>query len=272
MTPEEPNRRAAASPARAPARVGRGAAKELPAARRELVTILERVERDERYRARRRRPRVDAARRGHRADAGRRRPPSGQARVVSLETAAFRSSQVSPPGSCTTSWPRPVRPRRGTGCSARRDGWLSGLVRLVARVSPDWEEAPGIAAQAAALAIAPLRSVTMTTVQRTCARAVSAPRARRGAAGLPRRGGGAGADRRGRGGRRGARRARRPRTVPPPCAATRAAATLAEAASTAAARLVHVNLATRPDDELTTRADLAASRRVRRARGRTQAT
>jgi formiminotetrahydrofolate cyclodeaminase len=37
-----------------------------------------------------------------------------------------------------------------------------------------------------------------------------------------------------------------------------AAATLAEASSAAAARLVHVNLATRPDDELSTRADLAA--------------
>jgi hypothetical protein len=37
-----------------------------------------------------------------------------------------------------------------------------------------------------------------------------------------------------------------------------AAATLSEAASVAAARLVHVNLATRPDDALSTRADLAA--------------
>jgi hypothetical protein len=37
-----------------------------------------------------------------------------------------------------------------------------------------------------------------------------------------------------------------------------AAATLSEAASVAAARLVHVNLATRPDDGLFTRADLAA--------------
>jgi len=36
------------------------------------------------------------------------------------------------------------------------------------------------------------------------------------------------------------------------------AATLAEAASVAAAQLVHVNLSTRPDDELTTRAELAA--------------
>ena len=41
-----------------------------------LATILERVERDDAPRARRRRPRVDAARRGHRADAGRRRPPA----------------------------------------------------------------------------------------------------------------------------------------------------------------------------------------------------
>ena len=37
-----------------------------------------------------------------------------------------------------------------------------------------------------------------------------------------------------------------------------AAATLAEAATASAARLVHVNLATRPDDDLTTRADEAA--------------
>jgi hypothetical protein len=37
-----------------------------------------------------------------------------------------------------------------------------------------------------------------------------------------------------------------------------AAATLSEAASVAAARLVHVILATRPDDELSTRAELAA--------------
>jgi formiminotetrahydrofolate cyclodeaminase len=36
------------------------------------------------------------------------------------------------------------------------------------------------------------------------------------------------------------------------------AATLAEAASAAAARLVHVNLAMRPDDELCVRADAAA--------------
>ena len=37
-----------------------------------------------------------------------------------------------------------------------------------------------------------------------------------------------------------------------------AAALLAEAAATAATGLVHVNLATRPDDDLCTRADLAA--------------
>ena len=45
-----------------------------------------------------------------------------------------------------------------------------------------------------------------------------------------------------------------------------AAATLAEAASTAAARLVHVNLATRPDDELTTAPTLRPAPRPPRAR------
>ena len=136
----------------------------------------------------------------------------------------------------------------------------SGLVRLVARVSSEWAEGPGIAAQAAALGD---RSLALADDDhRVYARALEqlrAPerdaalgRALHDAAEVPLRIAEAAADvaaLAALAARDGAASVR---------ADAWAAATLAEAATTAAARLVHVNLATRPDDELTTRADLAA--------------
>jgi formiminotetrahydrofolate cyclodeaminase len=136
----------------------------------------------------------------------------------------------------------------------------SGLVRLVARVSHDWEEAPGIAAQAAALGD---RSLALADEDHVAyARALEQLRSPDRDAAL---------------GKALHRAAEVPLLIAETAAdvaslaalaardgddAVRgdawAAATLAEAASTAAARLVHVNLATRPDDELSLRADVAA--------------
>lgn len=136
----------------------------------------------------------------------------------------------------------------------------SGLVRLVARVSRDWEEAPGIAAQAAALGDRSL--ILADDDHRAYAAAVEQLRAPNRDAAL-------------------GRALRRAAEVPLAIAETAAdvaalaalaardgadsvrgdawaAAALSEAASVAAARLVHVNLMTQPDDELSTRADLAA--------------
>jgi methenyltetrahydrofolate cyclohydrolase len=136
----------------------------------------------------------------------------------------------------------------------------AGLVRLVARVSADWTDAPGIAAQASALGD---RSLALAeddhrVYARAMAELASSGRdATLGAA------------------------LRRAAEVPLQIAETAAdvailaalaahegsetvradawtAAALAEAATVSAARLVHVNLATRPDDELTARADDAA--------------
>jgi len=147
----------------------------------------------------------------------------------------------------------------GGSAAALATTMAAGLVRLVARVSRDWEDAPGIAAQAAALGDrsllladddhraygaalaeleAPARDAALGKALREAARvplqiaetaadvaALAALAAREGADSV-----------------RGD---------------AWAAAVLAEAAGTAAARLVYVNLATRPDDDLSTRAELA---------------
>ena len=136
----------------------------------------------------------------------------------------------------------------------------AGLVRLVARVSHDWEDAPGIAAQAAALGdrallladddhIAYAHAVEQL---RAPERDAALGRALRRAAEVPTRIAETAAD-----------VATLAALAARDCADTVradacAAALLAEAASAAAARLVQVNLATRPDDELSTRAEAAA--------------
>ena len=136
----------------------------------------------------------------------------------------------------------------------------AGLVRLVARVSGDWADAPGVAAQASALGD---RSLLLADDDhRAYARAMAELAAP------------------GRDATLGAA-LRRAAEVPLQIAETAAdvamlaalaaqegsetvradawaAAALAEAATVAAARLVHVNLATRPDDDLCARADAAA--------------
>lgn len=148
----------------------------------------------------------------------------------------------------------------GGSAAALATAMAAGLVRLVARVSRDWEEAPGIAAQAAALGD---RSLALADDDhRAYAAAVEQLRAPDRDAAL-------------------GRALRRAAEVPLAIAETAAdvaalaalaardgadavrgdawaAAALAEAASVAAARLVGVNLATQPDDELSTRADLAS--------------
>jgi formiminotetrahydrofolate cyclodeaminase len=148
----------------------------------------------------------------------------------------------------------------GGSAAALATTMASGLVRLVARVSHDWEEAPGIAAQAAALGDRAL--VLADDDHRAYAAAVEQLRAPERDAAL-------------------GRALRRAAEVPLSIAETAAdvaalaalaardgadnvrgdawtAATLSEAASVAAARLVHVNLSTRPDDALSTRAEIAA--------------
>lgn len=148
----------------------------------------------------------------------------------------------------------------GGSAAAIATTMASGLVRLVARVSHEWEEAPGIAAQAAALGD---RSLQLADEDhRAYAHAVEELRAPERDAAL-------------------GRALRRAAEVPLLIAETAAdvaalaalaardgapsvrgdawtAATLAEAAGVAASRLVQVNLSTRPDDELSTRAELAA--------------
>ena len=136
----------------------------------------------------------------------------------------------------------------------------SGLVRLVARVSDGWEDAPGIAAQAAALGDRSLlladddhRAYTHAVeLLRTSDRDATLGKALRRAAEVPLSIAETAADvasLAALAARNGADAVR---------ADAWAAATLAEAASAAAAGLVHVNLATQPEDELRTRADLAA--------------
>jgi formiminotetrahydrofolate cyclodeaminase len=148
----------------------------------------------------------------------------------------------------------------GGSAAAIATTMAAGLVRLVARVSHDWEEAPGIAAQAAALGD---RSLALADEDhlayahaveqlRAPDRDASLGRALLRAAEVPLRISEAAADvaaLAALAAREGAETVR---------GDAWAAATLAEAASTAAARLVHVNLATRPDDGLSQRADAAA--------------
>jgi len=136
----------------------------------------------------------------------------------------------------------------------------AGLVRLVARVSDDWDDAPGVAAQATALGDRALaladddhRAYARAMEQlRAPDRDASLGRALRHAAEIPLRIAEAAADV----GVLAALAAREGSDTVRGDAW--AAATLAEAASAAAARLVHVNLATLPDDELCSRADAAA--------------
>jgi formiminotetrahydrofolate cyclodeaminase len=147
----------------------------------------------------------------------------------------------------------------GGSAAALATTMAAGLVRLVARVSPDWEEAPGIAAQAAALGDRAL--LLADDDHRVYARALAqlgAPdrdaalgQALRHAARVPLEIAETAADvaaLAALAAREGAEAVR---------GDAWAAATLAEAAATAASRLVRVNLATRPDDDLTTRAEQA---------------
>jgi formiminotetrahydrofolate cyclodeaminase len=148
----------------------------------------------------------------------------------------------------------------GGSAAALATAMAAGLVRLVARVSHGWDEAPGIAAQAAALGDRSL--ILADDDHRAYARALEqlqAPnhdatlgRALHAAAEVPAQIAETAADvaalaalvaREGADAVRGD---------------AWAAAMLSEAASAAAARLVHVNLATQPEDPLCTRADLAA--------------
>jgi formiminotetrahydrofolate cyclodeaminase len=148
----------------------------------------------------------------------------------------------------------------GGSAAALATNMASGLVRLVARVSHDWDEGPGIAAQAAALGDRSLMLADEDHVAyahaleqlRSPERDAALGMALRRAADVPLRIAEAAADvaaLAALAARDGADSVR---------GDAWAAATLAEAASTAAARLVHVNLATRPDDDLSLRADAAA--------------
>lgn len=148
----------------------------------------------------------------------------------------------------------------GGSAAALAATMASGLVRLVARVSPDWEEAPGVAAQAAALGDRALlladddhRVYTEALAQlRASDHDATLGMALRRAAEVPAHIAETAADvavLAALAAKEGADAVR---------ADAWAAATLAEAASVAAARLVHVNLATTPRDALLTRADVAA--------------
>ena len=145
----------------------------------------------------------------------------------------------------------------GGSAAAIATTMAAGLVRLV---SHDWDEAPGIAAQAAALGD---RSLLLADEDHVAyAHAIEQLHAPDRDASL---------------GRALVRAAEVPLRISETAADVAAlaalaaqegadtvrgdawaAATLAEAASAAAARLVHVNLATRPDDALSMRADAAA--------------
>ncbi len=148
----------------------------------------------------------------------------------------------------------------GGSAAALATAMAAGLVRLVARVSHDWEDAPGIAAQAAALGERALQLADddhhayahAVEQLRAPERDAALGRALRRAAEVPLQISEAAADvttlaaiaaRDGADTVRGDAWAAAPR---------------AAAASAAAARLVHVNLAMRPDDELCVRADAAA--------------
>ena len=211
-----------------------------------------------------RRPRGAAPRRGRRADAGRRRPPAPPARAMTLDDERRRARRRRRWAGSHDVLAEPGPGPAGGSAAALATAMAAGLVRLVARVSPDWEEAPGIAAQAAALGDRSLlladddhrvyarrrsRSSTRPSATRRSARRCATPRACRSqiaetaadvaalAALAAREGAERCAATRGR--RRRSPRRRRPRR-PASCS---------------------VNLATRPDDDLRTR------RRPRGARG-----
>ena len=148
----------------------------------------------------------------------------------------------------------------GGSAAALATSMAAGLVRLVTRVSHEWEEAPGVAAQAAALGDRALLLADDDHVAYTHAleqlrapdRDAALGRALHRAAVVPLEIAEVAADvavLAALAARDGADSVR---------GDAWAAATLAEAASNAAARLVHVNLATRPDDELSVRAEAAA--------------
>jgi len=155
---------------------------------------------------------------------------------------------------------RPGPGPAGGSAAALATNLASGLVRLVANVSEDWEEAAGIAAQAASLGE---RSLELADEDhRVYARALEQLRspgrdaalgqALRIAAEIPLRIAETAADV----AALAALAARDGAVTVRGDAWT--AATLAEAAAVAAARLVEINLSTLPDDELSTRAELAA--------------
>jgi formiminotetrahydrofolate cyclodeaminase len=148
----------------------------------------------------------------------------------------------------------------GGSAAALAATMAAGLVRLVARVSGDWADAPGVAAQASALGDRAL--ALADDDHRVYARAMAELAAPgrdatlgatlRHAAEVPLQIAETAADvtmLAALAAREGSETVR---------ADAWAAAALAEAATASAARLVHVNLATRPDDDLTTRADEAA--------------
>jgi len=148
----------------------------------------------------------------------------------------------------------------GGSAAALATVMAAGLVRLVARVSPDWESAPGIAAQAAALGDRALLLADDDHRAYSRARAqleepihdATLGKALRDAARVPLQIAETAADvaeLAALAAREGADAVR---------ADAWAAAVLAEAGSVGAARLVRVNLATHPEDELCTRAELAA--------------
>ena len=141
----------------------------------------------------------------------------------------------------------------GGSAAALAATMAAGLVRLVARVSSEWPDAPGVAAQASALGD---RSLALADDDhRVYARALAelASPGRDATLGAVLR-----------------RAAEVPLQIAELAALAAqegsetvrgdawAAAALAEAATVSAARLVHVNLATRPNDALCARADVAS--------------
>ena len=148
----------------------------------------------------------------------------------------------------------------GGSAAALATTMAAGLVRLVAHVSRDWDDGPGIAAQSAVLGDRALELADEDHVVYSRARAqLHAPEhdaalgdALRRAAEVPLRIAETAAD-------VAALAALAAREGDDSVRADAwAAATLAEAGCAAAARLVHVNLATLPDDELAHAADAAA--------------
>ena len=183
------------------------AAKELPAARRELETIVERIERDAGSASARSPISRRCSRRRRRADARRRRPPAPSPRDVSLASHADLAREPAD---------RPA-PRRARGVGARPGGRLgrgardgdglgarparrARLARLGGRAR---DRGPGRCARR------PLADARRRGPPRLRPRGRAAPRARarrHARSGAPPRGGDPAPDLRGRGGRRRPRR------------------------------------------------------------------